>query len=236
MKIYETSFKVTTNDFDSNDCLKPVAILNYFQEVAGRHAEDLGIGYEATLKKGLAWILIANRFQVIKPIKTQTTITVKTWPNQPKSLACIRQYQIYDEDGDLAVIGSSKWVIIDIVTKKITVINKDLYHGNYENECNFATDFTQLKTVTEDATYEYKVGESDIDHYKHMNNSRYAEVIFNSLGTVRFNKYNYFEISYRKEALLGDIIYVAILETERILATGKNRNNDINFNAIMEER
>ena len=43
---YEEQIKLRTNDFDQFDNLKPSAILDIFQDVAGTHATIIGTGYD----------------------------------------------------------------------------------------------------------------------------------------------------------------------------------------------
>ena len=54
---YEWKLTPTFADYDYKLRLKPSAILNYFQEIAGQHADHLEVGREHLLKKGLFWVL-----------------------------------------------------------------------------------------------------------------------------------------------------------------------------------
>ena len=51
--------------------------------------------------------------------------------------------------------------------------------------------------------YTHEVKISDLDHNKHMNNTNYANLIFNS---VENKSYNHFEINFKNECLLGNKI------------------------------
>ena len=48
--IYSENFSIRNSDFSYIDLIKPQSILEIAEEIAGRHAEKLNIGYE-TLKK-----------------------------------------------------------------------------------------------------------------------------------------------------------------------------------------
>ena len=51
--VYIKSFLPTFADFDCKMNFKPSAILNFLQEVASKHGEELKIGREDLLKKGI---------------------------------------------------------------------------------------------------------------------------------------------------------------------------------------
>ena len=66
MSRYSELFKIRTNDLDTYDRVKPYVYLDFFQDVAGHHADILGVGYEACKKENIAWVLMKNRLEVIK--------------------------------------------------------------------------------------------------------------------------------------------------------------------------
>ena len=56
------NFFIHTRDLDKYDIIKPSAILEFFQDIAGIHADELGIGYETCKQKNLAWVVLYQRF------------------------------------------------------------------------------------------------------------------------------------------------------------------------------
>lgn len=212
---YEMDINFRTNDFDSNDYITPTAILSLFQDIAGLHAEELGIGYEGSLKMGYYWVLVRNRFEIFKNPKPLTRGHLVTWPHEKGRVDCNREYVLYDSYGDVVARGLSKWVIIDVVNRRIARTDKiDYGKGSYPSDNYYddvpkikAPDFSLFKKVAS-----HKVLKRDLDHNKHMNNSKYTDIIFDIIPEgFKINKLN---IEYIKETTLNDLIDIYEYEDE----------------------
>ncbi|HMM01143.1 MAG TPA: thioesterase [Bacilli bacterium] len=59
---YSTSYKLTTNFFDAYDRLTAEGILDLCQDIAGRHATMLGLGFAPLNERHLHWVVLRNRF------------------------------------------------------------------------------------------------------------------------------------------------------------------------------
>ena len=63
------------------------AAFNYFQEIAGLHSSNLGIGFNTIEKeKGVAWVLIRMRVDMIRYPVWDEEVILETWPQLPKSI------------------------------------------------------------------------------------------------------------------------------------------------------
>ncbi len=53
------SYKIVTavDEFDFAERIKPSAILEYFQDLATVHADEIGIGYHKMKEGNLCWVL-----------------------------------------------------------------------------------------------------------------------------------------------------------------------------------
>jgi len=234
---YEMDINFRTNDFDSEDYITPTAILSLFQDIAGLHAEELGIGYEGSLKKGYFWVLVRNRFEIFKNPKPLTKGHLVTWPHEKGRVDCNREYALYDSCGDIVARGLSKWVIIDVVNRRIARTDKIDYGSTSFPTDNFyddvprvkAPDFSLFKKVAS-----HKVLKRDLDHNKHMNNSKYTDIVFDVIPqNVKINKLN---IEYVKETTLDDVIDIYQYEDrEFIYHIGMSNENKIFVSQIVKD-
>ena len=119
MANYSTKFRIRTSDLDENDRLKPYIYLDFFQDVAGFHAELIGFGYKDTINKNIAWILMKNKVNIYDYPAPYEVITVKTYPTEINKLDFIRDYEVYNQSNQIIARGTSQWCIVDINTKKI---------------------------------------------------------------------------------------------------------------------
>ena len=57
MMSYEKEYELRAADFDRWDRMQPASILSLFQDVAGIHANELGIGFAALMANQTIWVL-----------------------------------------------------------------------------------------------------------------------------------------------------------------------------------
>ncbi len=201
---FEKEFNLRTSDFDCYDRLRPSSVLDLFQNVAGEHAAILGVGREAMLARELIWVLTRIRYEVCGESAPFSRVRVQTWPLQPGRLAFIREYRILSADGEVLVRGSSEWVLLHTVRRRIVPVS-DLYPPmEHITERNFPDGFTRLSRVSGDAArFSVMPGFSDLDVNGHVNNIRYADYVMNAYAPGRDEPVRHFEIEYHREVLPG---------------------------------
>lgn len=201
-------YPLRTSDFTSEKIIKQSSILDLFQDVAAYHANMTGCGLEDFLSKGLAWILVGVRYKILKPFEMYSSVTVKTWPLKPTFAKCRREYQIFDQSGELICVGDAIWTIIDFNERKIVPVN-NIYEGidEYSSQKNFEENFLRVRVNGDDFKLlgTRQVCPSDIDTNNHANNAKYAEFLTDVCGE-KIAKYSYLHIDYIKELLLGDTV------------------------------
>ena len=209
---------IRPNDFDSKDFIRPSAILDYFQTIATIHAEEIGLGYEEMKNKGLAWILAKQKYVVYDNTNMYDTFDALTYPLPVKGLAYDRYYELKSAKTSFLVKGLSRWCVADINTHQIT--RKQL---SYNGECiddaggiDFDKDLVKISDI-EGFTKkcEYLVQNSDLDHYHHMNNTKYGDVILNAID--KEYKIKELEIIYSHECKCEDVIEAYTKEDNNII-------------------
>lgn len=184
MANYSTKFRIRTSDLDEYDHLKLYVYFDFFQDVAGFHAESIGLGYKDTIDKNIAWILMKNKVSIYDYPAPYEIITVKTYPTGINKLDFIRDYEVFNQNNQIIARGTSQWCIIDINTKKILRTNalnfpSELNEPSFYNEKIAKINLANTNELTKKS--EYVTQYSDLDHYHHTNNARYAEMIYNAM-------------------------------------------------------
>ncbi len=210
-KIYTKKYTYTVNNRDCYDDLAPWSILDLFQDIASEHIDNYGYGFDGLISKGLIWILVRTKYDVIKaPITSDKELIVTTWQAEKGRADFTRDYIISNTKGETLVIGSSKWCIIDFNTRRIaptSVIDVDISY----NQKNYQEPFMKLNfpsLLNNENKYCEQVSFSKLDHNGHLNNSKYAEIIMDAIKLTKDEKIKSLEINYLKEAFLGDNIIV----------------------------
>ena len=231
-------FLLTTNDFDYKDEIRPSAVLNYFQVVAGMHANEIGVGFDAFKAKNLAWVLVKIKYKRVKKVDLDSKINVKTWPKEPKRVEHDRFYQILDERNDVLFEGLSRWCVIDFDTRRISR-EKSLYTGEFLNEeVEVLFDNDVIKTINIEEfeyMYDYVVRLDSLDHNGHMNNTRYGDIVLSLCDKEKTIKE--LEINFLNESLLGDTIavYKKELDNGSFMVLGINKTKNCqSFKVLVE--
>lgn len=230
--IYNKKYTLTTENFDLNDSITPCAILNYFQDIAGRHAELLNVGFENMLRENCIWVILRVRFKILDALKMNDDILVTTWPKENGKLDYTREYKIQVGNDD-KIIGSSQWVIIDLNSRRLKRGNYVQFSGEFLEKYNFGSPLEKLKNENYDNMQligEEKVKYAYLDHNGHLNNARYAEIISNCLRLTKKEKIVEMQIDFQKEALLDETLFIYKNQNEnKIYIEGRNKEEAICF-------
>lgn len=236
MAKYQITTRIRTSDLDQFDRLKPYAYLDYFQDVAGFQAKWLGIGYEQTISRNIAWILMKNQVNIYEYPLPYEELTITTYPAGKSRIDFIRDYEVHNHEDKLIARGTSQWCLVNTVTKKIIRTSEidfsdELIEKSFYEEKIPKINFPNFDELTE--VYRYRTRRSDLDHYHHTNNARYGEILFNA-----FDIKNHFVkeliINYHNETPLGETLIIMGKQEEKadeliISGVGVNSNQQVNF-------
>ncbi|MCH4201909.1 MAG: thioesterase [Bacilli bacterium] len=183
---YSTTYKLTTNFFDAYDRLTAEGILDLCQDIAGRHATMLGLGFAPLNERHLHWVVLRNRFVVKSDITNLDEVIVETWPLPAGRADFLRCYRLRRPDGTLLIEAISQWVIIDSRNNMIQRGSCVSYGEDKEFYDNVVLDgkinkLDDFALSDKGEVYTYAVEYGDIDHNLHMNNTKYCLAISNFL-------------------------------------------------------
>lgn len=210
---YCTKVTLYNSYFDLNDRLTIKSILNIFQDVASIHAEFIGVGYEEMLRKNLYWVLSRIKLDIIRMPKINETVIVETWPHIKGRIDFDRDMKILSETGEVLIIATSKWCVIDTINRTLQRTDNINYIGEYCDDVNYEGRFNKIIVPDNNKIEKFNhiVKFSDLDHNKHMNNTNYANLIVDAIDNKCIN---HFEINYLNECKLNDIISISALKKE----------------------
>lgn len=219
---FQTNFRLITGMFDEYYGIKPYAILDIFQRVAGDHADNLGIGTKYCEEHNYAWILARQEVHVYNNPNPTETVIVKTFPHKPSKIEFKREYEMTSLDGKVYAKGCASWVMLDLTTKRMLKSDNIYPDGEFVESIMFNEKLTKPKNVKDDSKIidEYKVVKSDIDIYHHMNNAKYAEVLFN-FCEYKAKDIIHFAINYQHEIKQNEVMNIyKVVENNTTYITG----------------
>ena len=213
VSLYSKDYNVEVNHVDFNGILKLSSLFTYFQDIAGLHAENLGMGMKTLYKNhGVLWVLARIRVDIVRYPMWNEKITIETWPQEPNKIEFMRDFLVKDTQGNILAKAVSTWVIIDEETRRIKK-TQSIYteYPLTVKERAICCKLGNLKPEGQlELVYKRKVMYSDIDINGHLNNSKYVDFIMDSFNFDDHKKYRIksIEVNYSNEALPGDIINI----------------------------
>lgn len=207
------------DEFDFAERIKPSAILEYFQDLATVHAEEIGIGFETMKERNLCWVL--NRLSAVidRQPEIGEEITLATYPHKPGIADAVRDYYITDSKGRSLIRGTSRWCVLDIQNKAIrrcaalfdypesAYTTRSAVEGGNPQIC----DISQSAGDSESAS-RGKVNITDLDRNGHMNNARYADMAVNAVDYDFYSAHaiKAFDFNFLVEMKIGEEYSVRI--------------------------
>ena len=221
MNYIDRKYNLRLSDFDSDRRLRISSILDLFQDSAAIHSEMIGTGFDEVKKLGVSWVIMRIKLKIHRLPKMYTNVTVRTWPHKPSGSRFIRDNEIYDEDGNLLIEGSTLWTVIDNETRK--PCTPDLINYTLDNYYDHSTlsgetikRIRDFDTDTIAPICAVSPLMSDLDFNGHVNNTKYVKYAFDALQQQNEPKINEFQIDYHKELRLGDNINVYYQQSDDI--------------------
>lgn len=104
MGVYTYKTHIRFQDIDENNMLSDKGILDILSEAAGVHSEDVGYSLNQIEETGYSWMLLNWKLRVYKRPRWNTEVIVKTWPRSFEKVSSWRDFEMYDNTGDLLVI------------------------------------------------------------------------------------------------------------------------------------
>lgn len=113
MQQREDRFEVKTFDCRPDGRIRPNALMQYLQEAAARHAEQLGFGFADLSRQDCYWVLVNLRLEIETTPGWGDILVVKTWPSGSNRLLATREFIAESSDGRELMRASSEWMILD---------------------------------------------------------------------------------------------------------------------------
>ena len=208
MNIWQEQTTLRFGSVDRSDRLTAAAVLGFFQEAAISHATILGVGRQAMIDSGQAWLLSRLSVFIQKRPKYGDTITIRTWTRGPEKLFCLRDYDISDSSGEILVQGRSGWLVINMEKRRPqrpdAIAEKLPLNEGMDALLSGPLGLAARENLA--PAGERRAAYSDIDFNGHVNNVRYAQWIQDLCEPDLLDNADQMrlDINYLSEILPGD--------------------------------
>ena len=209
MADFQYKFQVYASSMNSKLEVTNKTIFEWMEDAASLHSDLNGCGMKNLETNGYSWVVIQWKVKVIRRVKYGETVTVNTWVSGRKKLYTFREFEFFDEEGNVVAIASSKWVLTHLEQGMISVPDDiiDGYGENMRTVFEEGNSMPRLKDPMDfSMPYEFKVPCTFIDVNDHVNNIFYLDIAYQAMPLEVFknNRFDEIEIMYRKECKLND--------------------------------
>ena len=209
MSVYREELLLRSKDVDMFRRLRTSELFRLLQEASIRHTEQLGMGRDKTLDKGILWVLLMQRAEIVRMPEYDEQIVLKSWPGKTMHLLFPRFYSLETAEGEPLLKASALWSLVDEKTRKVVfpekygVVIDGVATGEEiampgavaKGECAHERDFT--------------VPYSFVDLNGHMNNTRYFDLAEDSVGAAAAGKLlRGVSVEYQNEARLLQTLHL----------------------------
>ena len=212
-KTYDFTVDLQRVDFQTN--IKLSMLGDLLLTTAGMNADDNGFGFKDLQKNNYGWVLIRFAIEMKRYPLQYEKISIQTWVEDVNRAFTTRNFNIFDEKGEIIGSSASNWVAISEETRK--PIDLELLAGLKEKaskEAGLIEKSARVGKVNAEVSDSFTVRYNDIDINNHVNSIRYIQWITNlfSLDTFREKYVQRFDINYMDEAVWGDKIDICYEE------------------------
>ena len=183
---YSLTFKIASFDTDSADRMRLSAVLRYQQEAGEQHLGPAGLGWRDLSSHGIAFVASRWHAAIHRLPILEEEVTLTTWHRDRKGPRFFRCYEWRDAEGNLLIEGVMQFALVSVTDHRLLRGDEfmalaplpDAWRGV---NCADPGRFTLTDPI---AAGNYEVRWSDIDRNGHMNNTHYADLMWDFVPTV----------------------------------------------------
>lgn len=229
---YRHTIIVPYQDVDASRRLRLYSMENYLLNVAGKVADEMGIGIPALLPMNYTWIITHANIEMLYLPKHGEQMIVETWIERNAHMLSVRDFRIYQPqaDGSEKLIGCAKtvWAVLSLDTREIVnIFDTPMFDGAIDGEILNMARAPRMRPISlddlETTTEATRAGEilheiqySDVDYNRHCNSCKYLEWMVNAVQMDSTHPFR-LDINYQKELYLGDRMFTRFLKTPQAI-------------------
>lgn len=234
---YQEEYTIPFDLSDVNGHLKLPTFLSKLLEVSGYHSAALGRSdLYVRDRYGCAWIVTDYELFIEALPTFNEKVIIQTEAVAYNKLICHRQFKVLDQAGRLLIRVESYFALMHFENRKIMPVPDELiapYQSEKVKKIVRGAKYTNLENAEKQ---DYRVRYFDIDLNGHVNNSKYLEWMYDTLGydflSCHFPRH--IHLKYNREvspggAISSEYCWDGLVSHHQITSDGQ-----INAQAIIE--
>ena len=221
---YTFTSRVRYSEVDEHGKLTLNALINYLQDCATFHGEDIGYGFRENMANGQAWVIASLQLHIFEYPDFGTELVTSTWAYRFRGMIGYRNFTVEDAAGKLYAAAKSEWVYMDMQGgKAMNVPAEQVAAYGIEPDLELDIDFGKRKIRLPEGGVpqpSFTVQEHHLDTNRHVNNGQLIRMGQKLLPPGR--TVTGLRADFRRQALLGDEILPVLYQTETGWITALN--------------
>ena len=176
---YSEKYQIQLFEGDANGCISLAMMMNIMLAISEHQLGQLDISQQKLVQNyHVGWVITQYHIDVKRAPKIGETIIVGTQATGYNRFFCYRDFWINDTNGNELVNVHSTFVMMDIKTRKIIPVIKEIVAKFDLEPSTRIVRFPRIPHLDENKpiiSQDYRVRYFDIDNNGHVNNTRYFD-------------------------------------------------------------
>lgn len=201
--------KITVNSYDvgENGEIKVSALMKYMQQLAVDDIADTGATYESMRNDDTVFVIIRFALKFFSPVRKYDEIEIMTVNNQINGITYVREYLFY-RGGIPVAQATTHWVLMSFARRlplRPSALKYDVPPANMDIQSLELLRKLGLTPENAENKSEYTVRWSSLDENRHLNNTIYADLVFDHCG-CDIGSVDTCRINFTGESLKDDVL------------------------------
>lgn len=124
--VFSKEFELGINDVDKNNKMKYSAYLRFMQEIGALHSKEYGYCLDTENTTHKAWVVLKWNLDIFMRPSWNDKLYISTWLGKIDKIYFYRYFEIKNEKDEIIAKASSKWIMVDTITRKIQKVTEEL--------------------------------------------------------------------------------------------------------------
>lgn len=208
--MYAFDGRIRYSEVGSDSKLTLLSLLNYFQDCAIFHSEDLGVGVEYLEKLRGVWVMNFWQIDINRYPKLGEQVKIQTHPYGFRMCLGSRNFGMVDTGGEMVAVANTLWTFLNSDTGRPMKPTDEMME-KYVIEPPYEMEYLDRKIAFEgegEALAPVEIKSHHLDTNHHVNNAQYVAIACDYLpedfAICRMRA------TYHKSAVLADLLYPVV--------------------------
>jgi medium-chain acyl-[acyl-carrier-protein] hydrolase len=210
---YRVTHKLLASDVNEHRRLRLSKLCEMVQEATIAHTELLGAGRKVTLDRGLLWVIMQLRIEIVRMPAYDELVELETWPGDMMHVLFPRYTVLRDEAGKTLIRVSALWMLMDESARRMAFPERCGVRVPGEAGPVEITLPAKLRDEDCERTDQVVVPYSQCDINGHLGNARFVDLADDRFGRVAAGELpRLIEVEYAREVMRGACLELGMHE------------------------